>query len=187
MEKYIPYYVNLQFQYKTYKNIGKSNKIDFLAKKNVIYKVRKIFRKLFNKKEEKYKDFDTFSQWENYICEKFVLNNSFNVKDFIHYLKKYKRNSVMAYEMIGAIIVPMYVFLLTIGMTLLMNTDAIKTYGTSINEIREYMAYGFCGTNLILLMVLIVLMSMYKNCKSKADFYKDLITILKEKTTNCRN
>lgn len=52
MEKYIPYGIDLDFQYKTYKNIGESYRIEFKARKNLLYRVRKCIREFRNKNEK---------------------------------------------------------------------------------------------------------------------------------------
>lgn len=165
MKKYMPYEIDLKFQYRTYKNIGKTYKIDFESKKSWWYKVRKVVRNAINKSQKRYKTFDTFSQWENYIHEEFNVKKFNNKTDYIHYLEFCRRNKEISYEMVGAVATPMYVFMLTVGMTLLMSEDEF---------------FGYIVISVILFMVLPFLMNIFITNKRKYNFYNDLIMVLKK-------
>ena len=165
MKKYMPYEIDLKFQYRTYKNIGKTYKIHFESKKSWWYKVRKVVRNTINKRQKRYKTFDTFSQWENYIHEEFNVKKFNNKTDYIHYLEFCRRNKEISYEMVGAVATPMYVFMLTVGMTLLMSEDEF---------------FGYIVISVILFMVLPFLMNIFITNKRKYNFYNDLIMVLKK-------
>ena len=90
MQKYMPYGVDLKFQYRTYKHIGKLHQIEFRAEKRCIYKLLRKIESLSNKNEKKYKNFATFSQWEHYICNELDRIRFINKEDYIHYLEKNK-------------------------------------------------------------------------------------------------
>lgn len=181
MKKYIPYGVDFKFQYRTYKNIGKTCQIEFKARKNFLYKILNGIRKFNNKNEKKYMNFDTFSQWKQWIRQELNLNEGDNKENIIHYLEKYKSNSEIVCDMIGVIVTPMYVVVLTTGVTLFMNTDIIKTNaGTQSEElIVSYIFSGYIIMSIFITGVLILLMRMFRKNKMKLKFYEDLISNLK--------
>lgn len=179
MKEYMPYGVNLTFQYRTYKNIGKSHRMEYNAKKNIFYKIIYRVRKFHNKNEKHYKDFDTFSQWRNYIYEKIGANIAIK-EDLQHYLVKKKRSANIYCDMMGAIITPMYVIALTFAMTLLMNTDVLDTDKMPKYLIMEYITHNYISISIIAIFVMIFLMVMFLKCKEKIDFYNDLINVLQK-------
>lgn len=180
MRNYIPYRFDFKFQYKTYKNIGISYRIEFNAKKKFLYKMRRIVRNVLNKNEKKYKNFDTFSQWEHYICEEFDAKKFANQKDFIRYLKCRKRNAEIFCDMIGTVVTPIYVVMLTMGATVLMNTDNIN----DSNMIKAGIIHGFIFMSIILVIVLFCLMVYFFGKRRKKYFFKDLIIVLEKGHTN---
>lgn len=184
MKKYTPYGIDFKFQYRTYKNIGKTYQIEFKARKNFLYKILNCIRKFNNKNEKKYMNFDAFSQWKQWIRQELNLNEGNNKENITHYLEKYKRNSKIACDMMGAIVTPMYAVVLTLGVTLIMNTDVIKIYMENIGiqsaEIIELYIYsGYISMSIIISSVLVLLMWMFRRNKMKLEFYEDLIDILK--------
>lgn len=184
MNKYMPYEIDLKFQYRTYKNIGETHKIDFKAKKNFLYKIWRITRIIFNKNEKSYKNFNTFSQWENYVCEEFNEKKFTNQKDCIHYLKRSKRNKEIFCDMVGAIITPIYVVLLTMGATLILNTDIVNNYTNNWYLIKAYIMRGYIYMSIILVFVLFILMFRFLRYRTKINFFKDLIEVLENKNAN---
>ena len=169
MRHYLPYGLDLKFEYRTYKNIGETYRIDLKAEVNFLYKIPKIIRSISNKKERKYRNFDTFSQWEHYIHEKFNFEKFINQEDCVRYLEKSKRCKENVYNMIGAIVTPIYVVMLTMGITIL----------TALN-----LFYGFIYMSVILVIVLFVLMVMFSRIKRKIYFLKDFIWVLQNEYTN---
>lgn len=180
MRKYIPYSFDMKFQYRTYKNIGKTHWIDFKAKKNLLYKIWRIVRRTINKNEKKYKNFDTFSQWEYYIRKEFDTKKFDDKKNYIRYLKRSERNAETICDMIGAVVTPIYVVLLTMGATLIMNTDIVNIGTNDSRMIKVYVMHGYICMSIILLFVLIFLMRYFFRQKRKIYFFKDLIKVLKK-------
>lgn len=187
MKKYMPYGVDLEFQYSTYKNIGKSYQIEFKARKKFFYKIVNYIRKFFNKDEKKYKNFDTFSQWKNNICEEFEKIGAKNKEDFIRYIMGVRRNKEIMCDMIGAVVTPIYVVVLTMGATLFTNFDTLgEDIKSNLYLIKTYIMYGSINMGIILVVVLMFLMAIFRDNKSKQFFCDDLIKILKNEmpTTN---
>lgn len=184
MRKYMPYGFDSEFQYKTYKNIGISYWIEFNAKEKKLYKMRRIVRNTLNKDEKKYKNFDTFSQWEHYICEEFYTKKFVNRKDYVRYLERSRRNKEIFCDMIGAVITPIYVVMLTMGATLVLNTDAVNNVLNNSNMIKVAIMHGFICMTIILVIVLSFLMLLFLRHRRKAYFYKDLIMVLEKEHAN---
>lgn len=184
MKKYAPYGFDFKFQYRTYKNIGKTYWINFKAKKNFLYKIRRMTREIINKNEKKYKNFDTFSQWEDYIHEEFGAKKFSNQKDCICYLKRSKRTAEIFCDMIGAVITPMYVVLLSIGATLIFNTDIVKIDTYDLSMIKAYIINGYIYMSIMLTIVFCFLMLHFFKYRRKIYFYKDLINVLLNEHTN---
>lgn len=184
MRKYIPYGFDFKFQYKTYKNVGKTHWIDYKAKKNFLYKILRIVRNIINKNENKYKNFDTFSQWEHYIHEEFKTKKFDNKKDCIRYLERSKRNTEIFCDMIGAVVTPIYVVMITIGATLTMNTNIVNIDTNEPNMIKESLVYGYICMSIVLFFVLIFLMLQFFRHRRKIYFFKDLIIVLKKEHAN---
>lgn len=175
MQKYMPYSVDLKYQYRTYKHIGKLYQIEFMAEKNCIYKLLRKSESFFNKKEKKYKNFATFSQWESYIRNEFDKIRFVNKWDYIHYLERNKRICEMLYNMIGAIVTPIYVVMLTFGITFMSNTSGMDNF----DEITVYLLKVFVFMTIILLFMTIYLVQRFCKLRKKQSFYEDLIVIIK--------
>ena len=84
-------------------------------------------------------------------------------------MEKSKRCKENVYNMIGAIVTPIYVVMLTMGITIL----------TALN-----LFYGFIYMSVILVIVLFVLMVMFSRIKRKIYFLKDFIWVLQNEYTN---
>lgn len=180
MKEYMPYGVDLRFQYRTYKNIGRSHRMEYKARKNIFYKIIYHVRRFHNKNEKYYKDFDTFSQWRGYIYEKINENVFIKKEDFQHYLVQKKRNKKIYCDMMGAIITPMYVFLLTLGMTVCMNTDVLDIDKMSKVLIMEYILGNYINISIVLIFALMFLVTFFVKVKTKVNFYNDLIIVLQK-------
>lgn len=108
-KKYMPYNFNEKYEFKTYRNIGK----------NLKNSQNSIFSKIFcrckrNKEQKKYKEFDTYLDWENYVLRyiecKLVYDSEY-YENFIHFLKRRKRISKGEYNVVIGIVTPIYLAL----------------------------------------------------------------------------
>ncbi len=166
-DKYIPYGFDLNYQYEMYKNIGKRYKEQFSEKNNIISKLKMYIRERFNKENKKYKNFDTFSQWENYIVKMVNEYNYVNHSDFEHYLQKKKDLQESWLNIYEVIATPVYIGLISMGVTVY-SSIGIPPLVTIL------------FTSVLLLFVLIFLMIKCSSNRKKINFYRDVIDILKE-------
>lgn len=110
---YLPYNFDIKYQYKTYVNVGTDYKLHCCAANSKRYKLRQVYRKWSNKEEQKYKKFDTYSQWETYVKSLFVNMQCRNGKDFKHYLLELQEESDLGEMICSSIAVPVIMALLT--------------------------------------------------------------------------
>lgn len=160
--------VNWNFQLKTYNHIGKLYKIESKAGRSLFYKLTKIIYKIFNRNERRYKNFDTYSEWKEYIYAEIKEKNIYNQKDFIHYLKKCKRDDELLLEIIETIATPIYVVILTMGITLFFNNDLINMSGIFFMAV-------------LIVWVYLLLACMSFKLKTRIYFYEDMIKLFKGK------
>ncbi len=169
---YMPYNFNFKYEYKTYKNIGKEYKIQYKAEKKILYRLYWLIRKVSNWNEKKYKNFNNFSEWKEYINHTRLENNS-NKEDFIHFLEERMRNCDVNRNTIGNIVTPIYVILISGGLSiLLIPAQNDKKY--------ESVLFAWCTFSVILLLILLFLLK-YNHSKSNQYFFcKDFIEIIKK-------
>lgn len=55
MKKYCPYNFDIDFQLRTYKNVGRMYELEYKAKEKVWYKICLLIRKVFNRNEKSIK------------------------------------------------------------------------------------------------------------------------------------
>lgn len=67
MSKYNPYNFDREYEYRTYKNIGKQQEIDYKAQTNIAYKIYQWIRNKRNPQEKRYMNFDNYLEWEEYV------------------------------------------------------------------------------------------------------------------------
>ena len=100
IEKYPQYSINYEIEYRTYKNIGRSN----LRKKDAKYKIKR---------------FDKYSQWKNciskkYVNEKYVISNN-SRKDLFHFLNQKLRNKKLEKNIYEVLLIPLIMLFVTVS------------------------------------------------------------------------
>ena len=176
--------MDLKFEFKTFKNIGKLNKIK--EQKKIFCKQRVWLKKITNKKEKRYKNFDSFSQWEKYIQKKFKTPKEIKKKDYLFFLERDKHEMQMSCDVVGTIVTPIYAVLLSMGAMLMGNTEALRVDKNRIDIadiIYKYLLYGFGSMTVIILLVLIFLLAIYYRRRKRIYFYNNLIAVLKKQNT----
>lgn len=163
-DKYLPYNMDFKFEYKTHRNIGEKCRIKFKAKSNKFYKIYYEFRNFINKGESVYKEFDTYSQWEFYVKNKYGKNIGNN--DFIHFLKYKRRISKHYLDIWKSVATPMYICLIALGGPVL--------------EKDPFALIGFILIGLIAVFILVILLVRCYTLMSEYYFCRDLIKILEQ-------
>lgn len=71
-------------------------------------------------------------------------------------------------------------FLLTLGMTVCMNTDVLDIDKMSKVLIMEYILGNYINISIVLIFALMFLMTFFVKVKTKVNFYNDLIIVLQK-------
>ena len=109
--RYVPYEIDMQYEFKTYKNIGRDYGNSRTASVGFSYNVMRFFRKLKNRKQKKYLFCNTYSEWERHI-HTILDKNIANYRDLHHWLIYRKRGAEQYLESIRIILIPVYIALI---------------------------------------------------------------------------
>lgn len=173
--RYKPYGFDYKYEYTTYKKIGYKNKVQYLSKSRLRYKLYKLFMYIINFKEFRYKNFDTHCEWRRYVesnldTKGLLCNNNYeNFLGFLKYEKDYK-NTVQ--KNIGVIVIPIYMALLTVAVTLFSTING--EVGSENRILGFWIVFG-----VIILAIFIFLLAKSHNISREYNFYKDYIKIIK--------
>ena len=141
------YGIDIDYEYETYRNVG------------VDYKIGKW---------KKYLSCCTYSEWENHINS--IVEREMPVyNDFLHWLYGKRNEEIKNLEIVKAVLIPVYIALITLFDTLLGNF-------LSSNPITNSFL-------LIFLLIVIVIVStciLYKSIEKK-HFFDDFIEIVKKR------
>jgi len=169
--KYLPYEFDFKYEYRTYKKIGREEKRRYRAENCFLFKVWWNIIKRRNRHEKKYKIIKNYSEWKAYVSEK--KSNYIGNEDFIHFLKSNARKSEYSQGIIGNIVTPVYVALVSGGLTLLL----LLAQKSNLFIVASY-AWGiFC---ILLILIFIFLLSRSFSKRNECYFYRDYIEIMRE-------
>lgn len=141
--RYLPYDFNEKYEYMTYKNIGVQHRIEYFAMKNIWYKWRLKIRNLRNRKENRYRNINTYTEW----CEYVKRNNEGNINTVnkMRFLNARRRSNEVLAQSAQSIATPIYVCIITM-------------------QVSVYVGYGVDGivtiivSTILCMMVLLVLL-----------------------------
>lgn len=160
--KYKPYMIDIKYEFKTYQHVGKDYGNSKSADLGCLFNFRRFVRKTWNRKQNKYKFCNTFSDWKEHITS--VLNkNIVNYDDMIHWLI-YERNFAKQYlESIKAILIPIYIAF-------------IGVFSLFLNEEDN----PLCVLISIMLLIIAISVHVLHDATEKVDFFEDCIQIANE-------
>lgn len=163
-----PYDVNLEYEMKTYKYIGKDYGDSENANKGVIFNLLRSHRKKKNKDQLKYAFCNTYSEWEKHVNNK--INNilgKYKQKDFLHWVYQNRQRTQIEIDVVKTILIPIYIALLA-GVNLLMPDLELEV--------------GNINLEIVIVSAVVVFMSTYilYNSYEKVCFYNDFIKIIEE-------
>lgn len=157
-QKYEPYKINIRYELETYKNIGKDYGNSKTASKGVLFDFLRFVRKRKNKGQIKYRFCDTYSAWEEHI-NKVLSVDIRNYEDLLHWLMGKKNEAQQYLDAVKAILIPIYVSLISLYKVFGKNTDSL--------------------VDLIVMMLVIVFFSVIilDSAIEKVEFYDDFIKV----------
>lgn len=169
-QQYIPYFFNYKYERRTYKYIGRDYGDHIIVDKGWIRNLSRWYRKrIYNRKESKYKFCNTYEEWRRYLLEKQFYNACVK-QNMIKYLNRQKRVLEIIFESIKTIIIPIYIAIYSGAIALMDNVFQEKESSAS-----EHMM--FMAVCMMMLTLLIICVSSYWIHKNRDDFcfYEDYI------------
>lgn len=162
---YEPYKLNIDYEFKTYKNVGKDYGDAKNANKGWIQNFLRFMRRWKNREQTDYKFCNTYSDWEKHvqnILNKHILNYS----DMIHWLIR-KRNIEKTYlDSVKAILIPIYIALIQIYEIFIDNSISRNARLPVVIS--------------IIVVVIVFSMIILNGVIEKVNFYDDFIEIAKK-------
>ena len=158
--KYQPYDIDIQFELKTYKNVGKDYRCLPGVKRR--FGIGRFFRMLINRKEKYYCYCNTYTEWKVHVQN--VLNKHIcNYDDLFHWLILGRNQEKHNLEAVKIVAIPIYVALAT----------AYDIF--SMASIYKLFLFG-----VIIIIVVIISAIILYNAMEKLEFYEDFIEIAEE-------
>ncbi len=161
-KKYTPYMIDIEYELRTYKHIGKDYGNAQSADLGRIPNLCRFIRKSRNREQTQYKFCNTYSDWEEHIRK--VLNkNIINYGDMIHWLTYERNYAKQNLEAIKAVLIPIY-----------------------ISFMGLYNVFGGEGSNpftvlvVIILCIVVISICVLHGASEKVDFFEDCIKIANE-------
>ena len=159
-----PYEIDIEYEQRTYKYVGR----DYGNSKNVslgfLKNFLRFFRKMRNRKQEKYAICNTYTEWESHV-RNVVNKDILNSNDLIHWLYHKRNLEKQILEAVKTIVIPLYLAMLTTSH--FFNIES-KSYGISDS------VGGFI---IVIIMVFSVCFSFLYNAYGRVYFYNDFIKI----------
>lgn len=162
---YIPYGLNIEYEFKTYSLIGQDYGDRKTANLRLIGNLIRFLRKKNNKGEKKYATCDTRSDWERHV-ESVLPSGNCNYKDLLFWLNSLKRKVDILLEITQILIIPLYLAVLGIFLS------------DYVEPVPVFLRF------LIILVLIIYPFRLQYRYKMKAFFYEDFIAIANKKYEN---
>lgn len=163
-QRYTPYFFDIQYEKRTYKHIGKDYGDCRTANRGLIRNFLRWYRKrIYNRKELKYKFCNTYEEWKLYLFEK-KFCNTYDKQNMIKFLNVQKRFYEKIFEAVKTVIIPIYIALYSVGIAAMDKFSAeIEATESEVREINL-----FC---MIFMTVFIVIISSNWIFQHKSDIY----------------
>lgn len=158
-QRFKAYGININKEYKTYRNIGKDYGNSKTADKGKIANFIRFCRKIFNKNQTKYAVCNTYTEWKNHV-KSILPKDIINYEDFLHWLYYYKSDSEDGVEFIKVIQIPMDIGLISLIIQIY-NPEKITIESVIVGVI-------------IAVVISVIFLS---NALEKVRFYEDFIQI----------
>lgn len=119
-QRYTPYFLDFNYERRTYNHIGQDYGNRRSANKGWLGNFFRWYRKrIYNRKESKYKFCDTYEEWRSYLLER-EFGNAYDKQNMIRFLCQHKRTCEKLFESIKTIMIPIYIALYS-GVITIMN------------------------------------------------------------------
>lgn len=162
---YLPYGLDMEYEFKTYSLIGKDYGDRKTANLGLIGNFIRFLRKKSNKGEKKYATCDTRSDWEKHV-ESILPSGNCNDTDLLYWLNALRRKVDVFLEITQILIIPLYLAVLGLFLS------------EYVEPVPVFLRF------LIVLVLIIYPFHLQYKYKMKAFFYEDFIAIANKKYGN---
>lgn len=164
------YGIDIDYEYKTYKNIGKDYGNAKTVNNGWILNLKRYFRRWRNKNQVKYRFLNTYCEWKKYVTEKILENelvkNPTYFENMLHWLYEKQRDAKLMLDAIKAILIPIYIALVAII------PESYKATEKAV--LLKWDVFVWC------IIITIISVKVLCNYSQRLDFINDLIEITKE-------
>ena len=154
--RYNPYNFDIESEFKMYKKIGERDQL-FQGKR----------KKKNARKKHQYVIFSTYNEWKQYVSDKIIDMTENTRINFYYYLRMKMRDSERRKNLVGAVIVPIYMSIISMEVAIYTN-----------EKFNSYFTIFFTG--LLAVWTFIILAIRYTKEYTKEKFYTDCMEIAKE-------
>ena len=149
-----PFGIDLNYEFNTYKYIGRDYK-----EKNMLLGAVKFFRKKRNKNSARYYTCETFSEWKKHV-RKLIPKQSEKYDDMLGFVQRKKNEASDFLKAVKVILIPIYLGLFACA-------DKMGA-----NTLVDYLVF--------VLIVTVASTLVLNNSMDKVNFYEDFLQVLKE-------
>lgn len=175
-QKYKPYNLDVEYEHRTYKHIGKDYGNSKTADKGLFRNILRCLRRYLNKDEKYYKFCNTYSEWKEYVKEKLFCTYSANGENISKYLNVKKRKVAILSEVSKVALIPIYIAVFSI-LPDMFPDETWEQYSTYI------------GISMIIFIIITVVASMglLNKYNHAENFYQDFIECIEnsERQSKC--
>ncbi|MCH5250681.1 MAG: hypothetical protein J1E98_12140 [Lachnospiraceae bacterium] len=162
--RFKPYDIDIKYEQRTYKYVGKDYGSSRNAYLGLINQVMRFYRKMRNRKQNKYAICHTYTEWENHV-KMVVKKDIINGKDLIHWLYRKRNVEKQILEAVKMIVIPLYLAVLTTS----------HFYNIESRPIDISSSVG--GLFIVIVMVFGICFDFLHDACEKVNFYNDFIRI----------
>lgn len=156
-----PYGIKTDYEYKTYKYVGRDYGNSKNAYLNWGLNLARFLRKKRNKKQKRYAFCNTYTEWESHVKE-LVRKDIANGNDLLHWLYAKRNTEEQVLEAVKTILIPVYLVLLS----------ALNLFG----EISKGNVVWVFTTSAVII-ILVASLYLY-DAINRVNFYNDFIKII---------
>lgn len=163
-KRFKPYDIDLEYEQRTYKYVGKDYGNSRSVRLGFIENVMRFSRKMRNRKQEKYAICHNYTEWENHV-KTVVKKDIINDKDLIHWLYGKRNVEKQILEAVKTIVIPLYLAMLT------------TSHFYNVESIPYDLSGSVGGFIIVSIMVFFVCFEFLYNAYGRVNFYNDFIRI----------
>ena len=176
-QRYTPYFFDSKYEKRTYTHIGQDYGDRRTADRGCIRNFLRWYRKrIYNRKESKYKFCNTYEEWKLYLFEK-KFCTTYDKQNMIKFLNEQKQINEIVYDSVKAVIIPLYIALYSLVLTLISNTIVEENKTLSFANKQN----GSISIIIITLIVVPISIRLMYKYKKNIYFYQDYMDGLSDK------